>query len=383
MQPIALFVQILFVVSLAISCTSPTSEKTKIKAYFSDEIKKIPLVQGGTIMVSYAQIAPFKNYLTYSYNNFLSDRMEVYDFQADTLLFTVPYKEEGPDGVPRGNYYIADDYITIKGAYEQVFFDFGGKVIKRYRLLNKEGRKDSQVEIPYSEYWLRLSSNSRGISKYFDTRSEKAYLGLVRQDVALMSESFFDAPTIIGEIDHKSNTIRSLPITFPEDFRQYQQFGAAAIDFILPFILIKGDSLIYNFSGSADIYIYDITKQKMASTVRAPSSYMPPKIDVTLPRSGSHISYLQNQQPNFGHITYDPYRNYYYRVNFAPVEDDDYWSRVRYFTIMDAHFSVLQEVPLTQDCSSTIYGPAPEGVYFKQRNPPSEDTTYFKLLRIE
>ncbi|HMO41368.1 MAG TPA: DUF4221 family protein, partial [Saprospiraceae bacterium] len=376
MHPIVFHLLLIFFTLSA--CTPQVNETRSFNISFSDEIKKIPLIRGGTIMVSYARIAPFKSYLTYSYNNYTFNRIEVYDFQADTLLFVAPYEQEGPNGVPKGNYHLTDNYITFTGSNEQVLLDFDSKIIKKYPLMNTGNRKYSQADTPYDEYWLRLASNFRGISKNFDHQHERIHLGIIRQDISSMDKQFFNSPSIIAVIDFQTDTIQALPIHFPEGFERYQQFGSRFVpwELVIPFILAKGDSVIYNFMNSDDIYVYDMIKKKITGAVKASSKYTASEVGDLPAGVKNKFTHLYQKNPNFGHITYDPWRNYYYRIHYAPArsEEEELKDQLRYFMIMDQHFKVLAEIQLEQDCSSTIYGPAPEGVYFKQRNPPSEDT---------
>lgn len=90
---------------------------------------------------------------------------------------------------------------------------------------------------------------------------------------------------------------------------------------------------------------------------------------------------LREQNPVFGPISYDPYRNIFIRMHYCPTIKDT-GEVPTFLTIWDEQFKKLAEVPVKEKVHYAFQA-VEEGILFKYNYElPSEDTAYFKLLLI-
>ncbi|MBN1988215.1 MAG: hypothetical protein JW783_02310 [Bacteroidales bacterium] len=149
----------------------------------------------------------------------------------------------------------------------------------------------------------------------------------------------------------------------------------------LPNIIVKGDSIIYNFPFVASVFIYS---KKNKTTVRKDfnAKYIEqviPGKDIALRGDVNTIfSFMDCEM--YHQIDYDPYRNLFYMVYSQAKQDDS--PKNRYLIVFNPQLEKIGELELEQSMSPE-YAISQKGLLFRNVKEESFDTLTLHVLSVE
>jgi len=364
-----------FIIFLLTSCQNSSSNS--IQVYFDDGFEELPLDPMG--INNFIRFQINDNKLTY-YNH-IHHQIEEYDWKSKKLLRKIKLQSFGPEGVgdvmslfPKNNgHFILNDQNF---AYE---IDGSGKVLKKHSIFSKNNA--SQDLLPVKDFSI-ISPIGIGNQNFYNSEENALYQFLRRFDLPTTHPDYFNLGGCVSKLDMVTGQIELIHIPQPEEVQEFKAIASRYTNFFMPLITDLDDRLLVNFKVDSKAYLYDkkkgdlktipmpVTSCQNTSTLNGMSLKTPQLLDK-----------LREQNPVFGPISYDPYRNIFIRMHYCPTIKDT-GEVPTFLTIWDEQFKKLAEVPVKEKVHYAFQA-VEEGILFKYNYElPSEDTAYFKLLLI-
>lgn len=156
---------------------------------------------------------------------------------------------------------------------------------------------------------------------------------------------------------------------------------------------------IVHFSGSHDLFCYDIDTKELKRVIRTKSKYLPKEFKTL--DSKVIIDNLQEEEKNFyvtqgryDQLLYDPFRGLYYRfvknpMDYRNMDGKPQWEPDFKYSVMilDPEFKLIDEIELP----ARVYNPSlaaitKEGLLISLNNPANqiidEDHIYFTVFKL-
>lgn len=156
---------------------------------------------------------------------------------------------------------------------------------------------------------------------------------------------------------------------------------------------------IVHFSGSHDLFCYDIGTKELKRVIRAKSKYLPkefrtldPKVITDNLQEEEKIFYVT--QGRYDQLLYDPFRSLYYRfvknpMDYRNIEGKPQWEPDFNYSVMilDSEFKLIDEIELpARVYNPSLAGVTKEGLLISLNNPANlnidEDHIYFTVFKL-
>jgi hypothetical protein len=156
---------------------------------------------------------------------------------------------------------------------------------------------------------------------------------------------------------------------------------------------------IVHFSGSHDLFCYDIDTKELRRVVRARSKYLPkelkpldPKVIIDNLQEEEKIFYVT--QGRYDQLFYDSFKELYYRfvkkpMDYHSVDGKPQWEPDFKYTVMilDAEFRLINEIELPgRTYNPSLATVTQDGLLISLNNPANqgidEDHIYFRIFRL-
>jgi len=312
----------------------------------------IPLDESSGIMSSNLQFFQIekKRYLAIGYGK--ATKINVYDFDKQSLIKTFQFEKEGPDGVGgeiRGFFIENLDKVYVNGYWKRKIFLLNGnsKVIDKFSYNQDEEYPSIEpttfCPITVIDNYLYCSGNLMN-HRFVSRHQPMSRINLLEGYTSLLGES--------PEITQKANFYpnHQLKYTYIEDQEK----------FVLSFNV--SDSLyVSNFQNSRKAYY---AKSKFIESID-PISY-DKKFE---PPSKERMKY--NLIGQYKGILYDKYRKYYYRIGAKTMSIEEYKENrgFNYFLmVFDENFNLLGEVDLPGEAAPILSFITEKGLYIANKN---------------
>ena len=304
--------------------------------------------------------------LIYAYNHFLH-KMDVFDVTNRRCFNSIPLEREGPDGINVAvNFTVCDSMIYINSFPFYYGINFSGKI---------ETKLDQTkiINFPYNDFNL---SGRRGIimanfmEAFVNCEYKAMPVAVYKNDNSLHG---------IGFIRLDSGTFEMFDVSLPEIKDNYGHLEIPHINWV-------GDKIIYNFPYSSSIYVYSID-ERTQKEIKV-NSVFTKNIADKLNNNSNMIAQMHHQMFSlqFLSVKYDPFRDLYYRIHMAPINNmDEMFDRELYLTVMDNQFNCLKELKLPRGIASPSYVITKNGILF-QLNPSAitnADENIMYLMHVE
>lgn len=294
-------------------------------------------------------------------------RIDVFDLLTKKPVNHIQMEREGPNGIANLDVFtISSDSIIIQNEAYFLIMNHRGEILKK---LSKDKLNNSIDQKDYS-----LLPTTITLCNFEDIIYDKNHQELIIP-VSIPSSNSMDGKYCIVVIDIKKEEANLLPVIFPENVtnKYYGKLGVAQI-------LVKGDSIIYNFANSSNIYVYDrMIQQVNEYDVKSEYTHnLSANIDKSADMKEVFDHYLHSLF--FHNVQYDHYRNLYYRIHTDNSEDKSAFNgKETYLTIINSKFEKVDEIQLPEN-TYPIYNITKKGLLFVPMKGLHEDSfTYFIL----
>ncbi len=318
-----------------------------------------------------------------------SSKLEFYDFYKGSIIKQVFIENKGEYAINAVDFFITDSIIIFIGVEYLYIMDLNGNLISTIKLLYSGNPKENSPgnQIGTETIWLRMKSNFVSNSHYINEDENKIYFPIQRRNGFLNHQKSFKEESIIAEVNLNDKKIRYLDIFFPTEMDKFRFLGNddAGVEYITPYISVdaRNKRLFYTFPANSTIFSYTLGHKNSLKSFKINSSYTANSIsiDKTSFNELSGVNKLLCNNPGFGAITYDPYRNLYYRIHRG--SDDECKSLPFYITLINSEFEKIAEFKLNDKWHPRSYAVLPEGIYFKHKKINSLDTIYLSRVNID
>jgi FHS family L-fucose permease-like MFS transporter len=318
-----------------------------------------------------------KEYLTFQ--NESKNEILFYDMETQNLSFTVGVEREGPNGV--GNFL----GYRIHNP-DSIFLTRSGK---------------QEISIVDRQAWLKDKIRYETTDDGYSLRQTYSLSNVYHPLVLLNGQLYIqpgcnrwaDKKPLCAVIDLQTHSVRELPgLSYPTFPGADNRAKAAGVEEYVSRIF-DGKHFVYSFHFKEDIYVASIDHQTV-SEIKIKSRY--------INNIGFYDDYgnvtFENlcENPNYGNLLYDPYRNVYYRIAYPKttieqgvrgVELMQYGRKNFSIIILDKDFRVIGETLFPDyTYNSTLMFIRKDGLYISSShylNPEySDDVLSFQKFDL-
>ena len=312
-----------------------------------------------------------------SFQNGFKNQIVFYDIQTKEMAFKIDLDIEGDNGVGFFLGYYIDSldsiYLTSLQLPEIYSVNKEGKINKKiYYGKSKDGNVLNACNSLSFSYHpiLKFNNNLFVLSECNRWKYPNPVSAMIDLNTGNVQELPFEYPRFSGADNKKKNA--GVELYFSRCF--------------------NGDKFIYSFFYEEDIFITSID-HNIVERVNVKSNY----IDrVVMPNDYNETLKSMCENPNYGNLLYDKYRDVYYRVCYLKTEIDnrenymelwDFGRKIFSIIILDKNFNIIGETVFPE----YTYNPNlmyidEKGLYISEnhyKNPNyDDDKLIFRLFRL-
>ncbi len=290
-------------------------------------------------------------------------RIDVFDLNNLTFSHSIPLEKRGPDGVPSTMYVLktGDEYVLSNAQYYYRITN-DGSIVSKAAISKFSASKDG-----FLFYQKRLASRN-----YDDLSIDKdrnyIYRPIYKYDDKRIDYSSF----FMCYIDYMNWTSDVIKVTYPESYvKTYTETSFLGDGCMLR----NGHSMVFNFPGSNEIYVFDTVLQN----TKVYDPFISNKEEM-------QIGYNENMgiryHPRFLSVKYNAKSNSYYRLHKTQAKGENF-SETDYFLInMDSNFNTIVQYNLG-DLFNPRYRIHKGYLYFTAKDVDKDALYNLKLYRIK
>jgi hypothetical protein len=287
------------------------------------------------------------------YNHF-DHSLQFIDLNSKETVQTIKLERDGPNRIKTiSELFVLGDKIYLKSTPEWVTIDHNGKVLERLNYSNLAEDLDNEYVIDGG------FTISYTVKKELSVDQKSVYMRLYPVNLEANTPEFYKAPLFCKlNLDTKSVEIEPY-LPYPELFRSGINYGI--LD--KPSIIELEDRLVYSFPNHSTIYVYDFQDGTISAN-EVKSNKIESVVEVNQNGSLRDIIKSSFRSNRYHPITYDKYRDLYYRV--FRVKDETKDEHEYFLQIINNQFNVLKEINLPDDkVYQNRYEVTKEGLYFQ------------------
>lgn len=349
-----------FLILLLLSCNGRRGPAAGYTLQATDGYLEYPLE--GTSKLTIKALFPYRDkdgqeYLTLQTT--AGNRIVFYEMATGQPVFEIQPDWEGPNGTgPFLGYYVQDLdnlYLTALGKAELIRIDRNARIKEKIRYDEAADRTPLHAANALSFVYKPLY--------------------LLNGQLYILSEcNRLSSPNPVSAcIDTATHAIRALPFSYPSFPHSENKAKAYGVESSLS-RCFDGQQFVYSFHFDETLYVASPDHQTVRK-IPARSRYIP---HVEIPDENKNYSFAQMlkrmcENPNYGNLIHDPYRNVYYRIAYprTEIEPDencvDIWQYGRKkfsILILDENFQVVGETLLPENTyNSTLWFVRADGLY--------------------
>ena len=318
-----------------------------------------------------------KEYLTFQNQD--QNEILFYDMNSRKLEFKVKPAYEGPNGVGQvlGYYVHTIDsiFLTLVGVCNIALIDKNAKL------------KDN---ISYEK-----SSDGTKLTQHYATSSTYCPIAMIDKEMYIMSgcNRWLEKDPISAVINMEDKTIHAFPYYYPSFLGADNKAKRAGIEEHLS-RCFDGKHFVYSFHFDETIYIASQDHDSIKE-VKVKSKYID-KVRL-LDDYGNLTITDACENPNYGNLLFDKYRNVYYRIAYPETEIEkevkgmellQYGRKNFSIIILDKNFNIIGETLFPDyTYNSTVMFVREDGLYISDShylNPDySDDVLSFKCFTLK
>ena len=261
-----------------------------------------------------------------AYNNLLH-RIDIIDLDNKVPLKHIPLEKEGPDGINGiSGFAYFDNTIILQAnnGFYQVNMD--GKIVSRCSMEHLlKAFPGFSTMIPDAQVYFNL---------YNDLSFDEANgnIAFVIYNLQKENGEYPKKAIIFSCVDWEIKDV--IDIHYPQNLKKEEKLAMLGRVNVLP----HGDSLIYNFPASSDIYIYN-RPNKSVETYSAEVSYTQPLY--SYPKGTNELA-----TGYYFPVRYDSRKNTFWRIQQRPVDGHGIWGKPFSIAQLSSDFKVVNEYVL-------------------------------------
>ncbi len=312
-----------------------------------------------------------------SFQNGFKNQILFYNFQTKKLAFKTNFDIEGSNGVGFFlGYYIDNlDSIYLTSLQTPEIF-----------CVNKDGVVQKKI-------YYGKSRNNTSLNTFASTSFIYHPITKINNKLFILSEcSRWQNPNpVSATIDLNTDNVQELPFNYPQFKDAVNKHKNAGVEIYFS-RCFNGKEFIYSFFYDENIYIATID-HKSIKKVKAKSKYID---QVIIPNDFNETLKSICENPNYGNLLYDKYRDIYYRICYPKTEVDinenymdlwDFGRKVFSIMILDNKFNIIGETIFPEyTYNSNLMFIDNKGLYISEnhyKNPNyNEDKLVFRLFKL-
>lgn len=306
------------------------------------------------------------------FQNSIIPRLLFYNMKTGEFVREARYSLEGPDGIPKfagftikskDEIYLTD--LTFQGIS---VVDWDGRLKKRI--------PSKRVDDGKHLYILMTSEDITLIG-------DSLYCCLAIDQENNVSDRLKNSP-LCGVLNTKNGEIRTLPFSY-FDVTKKEDPGYIVIYYCRCF---DGERFIYSFTQADEIYVSDISHEHVKK-INIKNKYWPHR-EIPLQQINSQTYRQMLEAGEYGLLSYDQYRDVYYRIIYPPCEIDPHVNLEELsnggrgefdILILDKDFHVIGERKMPKNTySSRVFLIREDGVYISESYYLNPDFDEDKLV---
>lgn len=377
------FSQFLLFFSICCLWNCKSDDGTSIDSFYQiDSTKKITIPLNPTSISStrflfsqHKVIDKIDYFFGYSWSQ---NQLEWFDLTNKKEAGKLKLSKEGPDGVPNlYSFYVHNlDSIFILGTRSIKLLNSKGEVLFS-KAINFETKREKK-DIDFSKYTIyNTPRNNSPI--YYSGKNQMLYLA-VKPNVPRFSKEKFNHPLCVS-YNLEKDMFHFLPIKLPDKY--FNKF----FPLDKPCLSFSDKKIIYNFSFSSEIYVYDHSTQSSqvfsAESLLIPNS-APPLSENELYNDIASLRHISINS-DFLPVRFSIPKEKYYRLAFAPISETEIRGKEGkkgklLLSVFNAEFELLDETWLNGHLATgNTFIPSKGLLLF----PKTSDENIFKLSLIQ
>lgn len=287
------------------------------------------------------------------YNHF-DHSLQFIDLHHKETKETIKLERDGPNRIKTvSELFVIEDKIYLKSSQEWITINYKGKVLDRLNYSNL-------AEDIENEYIINGGFTiSYLVKKELSVDQKSVYMRLYPVNLEANTPEFYTAP-LFCKLDFIDKSVKIEPhLPYPELFRSCINYGI--LD--KPSIIELEDRLVYSFPNHSTIYVYAFEDSSI-SVNEVKSTKIESVVEINQNGSLRDIIKSSFMSNRYHPITYDQYRDLYYRVIRVKNETKD--ENEYFLQIIDNHFQIVNEINLPNDkVYHNRYEVTKDGLYFQ------------------
>lgn len=341
---------LVFAYSLFIGCKSEETSNITYKINIDTVKFKIP-PEFLDYYVNY-DILDEQN-LFVGYNHF-DHSLQFIDLNNKETKQTIKLERDGPNRIKTiSKLFVTEDKIFLKPSQEWITINHKGKILDRFNYsnlaedLSNDYVINGGITISYTVK-MELSQDKKSV-----------YMRLYPINLEANTPEFYTAP-LFCKLNFDTKSVEIEPhLPYPELFRSGINYGI--LD--KPSIIDLEDQLVYSFPNHSTIYVYDFNDSSISAN-EVKSTKIESVVEINQNGGLRDIMKSSIRSNTYHPITYDKYRNLYYRV--IRVKNETKNENEYFLQIIDNQFKVVKEINLPNDkIYQNTYKVTKEGLYFQ------------------
>ncbi len=303
-----------------------------------------------------------------NYNN-TANSLNLYSLDSLAFVLKIEFYSSGPNKATiMGEYNLFDSLVVVKKHNRIQLINFSGEVVEELTLRQMCPEMDEHYSLRtgggvYFSNLRRLFLNPATQSVIFRTyNKENGYENIYKNPC--FCEYNFDT--------QKGTAYR---VKFPDEL-SHEYYG----DLEYPNIILKGDSIIYNFPFKAAVYIYNMKTQK--TEVREFEANHIPSVAEGKPLNGKKDVMTKSEilsGPKYHQIDYDPHTNLYYMLYSQKRIKDK--PTPKYLIVFDKDLKKLGEIDIDPEFYPE-FAISKRGLLFRNKDDYHFDTLTLHVLNV-
>ncbi|MGB3616595.1 MAG: DUF4221 family protein [Catalinimonas sp.] len=297
---------------------------------------------------------------------------DIFDIDLKRHVKSIKLDHDGPQKIaPVGELVAYEEGVILQTMAHLIFLSKGDSISRKLSYVKILGTDTSK----YSPRHQRVTIGSSERVSYY-TKETSVIIPLFPTDIEPSASEKYYKSLRLARVNVQSGATTFYNVPYPEELTAGEYFGS--LDY--PQLSTKGDSLIYNFPYTSEIFCYN-TSTAVLTTYTVASRNIPENYPVDISTFKDPMKRLEHRHASaqYAYVLYDPHRNLFYRSHKGETEFgkfSDFSSR--YLTIMDENFNPLVEAKLPE-IISPMFAIAPQGLIFQYKAGALDNEEFLRL----
>lgn len=290
---------------------------------------------------------------------------------------SIRFAQEGKEALTQltSFFFHNPDSIFVASPYYLGLVNAQGDVLFK-QPINRESVKMDGID--FAE---KLITSDAYSPLYYNVAENCLYVGLRSTQYSIFQDGFYEG-AIAAKIDLNEWRVEELPIFYPERL-QKERFSTLKT----PNITFLSDRIVYGFRYAATVYVYDLRSEQTQVFPCASGFTKNEAEPLVMPTFDQNVLNKYNAvNPAFFRMTYDPYRQVWYRAHFSEKygeENGIFGKNETFLSVWDDTFEQLVELKLPWNLNPMALFPTREGLLLYNLEKIDENIARYQLYHLE